>query len=167
MTIEQLAASTGLTRSWLSKVENFRVTPSLPALFKIASNLGITLAELVEGLEEAPDLCLVRSGEGQTIDRDPSPQNNTTYQSLAHGRTSRAMDPFLLTIPGKGGRKECLPHDGEEFLFVVEGEVAFDYDNSTELLQTGDSVYLNGSTPHRVYNPTDQPARVLCVFFAN
>ena len=103
LTIEQLAASTGLTRSWLSKVENFRVTPSLPALFKIANNLGLTLAELVEGIEQTPGLCIVRRGEGKQVDRDPSTTNNVVYESLAHDRTARAMEPFLLSIPPRGG----------------------------------------------------------------
>jgi transcriptional regulator with XRE-family HTH domain len=167
MTIEQLAAKTGLTRSWLSKVENFRVTPSLPALFKIANNLGITLAELVEGLDQGPELCLVRNGEGHPVDRDPSPDNDTTYHSLAHERSGRAMDPFLLEIPPGGGRANCLPHDGEEYLMVLKGRPAFTYGEQTVHLEAGDSLYFNGSTPHRVFNPGDDAASVLCVFFVS
>lgn len=166
LTIEQLAASTGLTRSWLSKVENFRVTPSLPALFKIAANLGVPLSELVEGLEEGgPQLCIVRKGEGREFDRDPSPDNDIRYESLAHRRHSRAMEPFLLTIPPHGGRSQLLPHDGEEFLTVLSGKASFDYGDDTFILEEGDSLYFNGSTPHRVHNPNDEPSKVLCVFF--
>ena len=165
LTIEQLAASTGLTRSWLSKVENFRVTPSLPALFKIASSLGISLAELVEGIEESPGICIVRKGEGKQIDRDPSPDNDIVYRSLAHDRTARAMEPFSLRIPAHGGRTECLPHDGEEFLVVLRGRAAMQYGEEEIELNEGDCLYFNGSTPHRVYNPHDEPAEVLCVFY--
>jgi len=165
LTIEQLAVSTGLTRSWLSKVENFRVTPSLPALFKIAGSLGISLAELVEGIEESPGICIVRSGEGKQIDRDPSPENDIVYRSLAHDRTARAMEPFLLRIPANGGRKECLPHDGEEFLVVLKGQAAMEYGDEQIDLNEGDCLYFNGSTPHRVFNPNDEPAEVICVFY--
>ena len=165
LTIEQLATQTGLTRSWLSKVENFRVTPSLPALFKIAANLGVRLSELVDGLDDSPELCVVRKGEGKRIDRDSSPDNDTVYESLAHHRQNRAMEPFLLTIPAHGGRKQLLPHDGEEYLMVISGDVSFVYGEEELDLAAGDSLYLNGSTPHRVHNPHDQPATVLCVFF--
>ncbi len=167
MTIEQLAAGTGLTRSWLSKVENFRVTPSLPALFKIAASLGTPLSELVEGLEDGPELCIVRKGEGKEFDRDPSPDNDIRYESLAHRRQSRAMEPFLLTIPPKGGRAQLLPHDGEEFLMVISGEASFDYGDDKFVMGEGDCLYFNGSTPHRVYNLSDCVAEVLCVFFVS
>jgi transcriptional regulator with XRE-family HTH domain len=167
LTIEQLAASTGLTRSWLSKVENFRVTPSLPALFRIAANLGVTLAELFEGIGEGTDLCVVREGEGSPIERDPSPDNNVKYLSLAHRRTSRGMDPFLLKIPPHGGRQRCLPHDGEEFLMVLSGGASFDYGEDTYRLRQGDCLYFNGSTPHRIYNPHESEAEVLCVFLVS
>ena len=165
LTIEQLAAKTGLTRSWLSKVENFRVTPSLPSLFKIASNLGVPVAELIEGIEETPGMCIVRQGEGKHVDRDPSPQNDIYYESLAYDRKSHAMEPFLLTIPPRGGRSESLPHDGEEFLMVLSGQAAIDYGEERIELEEGDCLYFNGSTPHRIYNPHDNQARVLCVFY--
>ncbi len=167
MTIEQLAAGTGLTRSWLSKVENFRVTPSLPALFRIAATLGTPLSELVEGLEEGPELCIVRKGEGKEFERDPSPDNNIRYESLAHRRQARAMEPFLLTIPPHGGRSQLLPHDGEEFLLVLSGAAAFDYGDDKFVLDEGDCLYFNGTTPHRVYNLSDREAKVLCVFFVS
>ncbi|QDU57041.1 helix-turn-helix domain-containing protein [Aeoliella mucimassa] len=164
LTIEQLATRTGLTRSWLSKVENFRVTPSLPALFKIAADLEVRLSELVEGLDQCPELCLVRRDEGKVIDRDPSPENNTKYESMAHPRQTRAMDPFLLTIPAHGGRQQSLTHEGEEYLMVLEGKARFYYGDETYELDSGDSLYFDGSTPHRVENPFDETAKVLCVF---
>jgi transcriptional regulator with XRE-family HTH domain len=166
LTIEQLATGTGLTRSWLSKVENFRVTPSLPALFRIAKSLGVTLAQLVEGLEEAPALCVVRRGAGLPIDRDPSPHNDTRYYSLAHHRLARKMDPFLLHLPPGGGRAQRLSHEGEEFLTVLQGRVAFQFGADRVDLEQGDSLYFDGATPHRVFNPHAEPAEVVCVFLA-
>jgi transcriptional regulator with XRE-family HTH domain len=53
-TLEDVASRAGLTRGWLSKVENFRVTPSLPALANIAGVLGVSLSELFEGLDSPP-----------------------------------------------------------------------------------------------------------------
>ena len=167
LTIEQLAAATGLTRSWLSKVENFRVTPSLAALFKIAANLGVPLSELVEGLDEGPEICVVRKGEGRVVDRDSSAENAIRYESLAHRRQARAMEPFLLTIPPNTSRSQLLPHDGEEFLLVIDGQATFDYGDDTYLLNRGDCLYFDGSTPHRVGNNTNETAQVLCVFYVS
>ena len=63
LTLEEVAQGSGLTRSWLSKVENFRVTPSLPALGRIAQSLGVSVATLVEGLDLKPKLVCVRADE--------------------------------------------------------------------------------------------------------
>lgn len=103
LTLEDVATRSGLTRSWLSKVENFRITPSLPALGQIASALSVTVAELVEGLDAKPTLIKVAKDERKIVDRDKSETNTAVYESLAHKRPNRSMDPFLLTIPAGVG----------------------------------------------------------------
>jgi transcriptional regulator with XRE-family HTH domain len=164
LTLEEVAARTGQTRSWLSKVENFRVTPSLPALAEIAGALGISTSKLLEGLDEKPVLVLVKHNERKIVDRNQSPQNTSVYESLAYKRASRSMDPFLITIPPGVAREEALPHPGEEFLFVQSGTVDLEYDNVVHKLATGDSLYFDATVPHRLMNPYKQPAVVLCVF---
>ena len=59
LTLEQLAERTGLTKSVLSKFENFRVTPSLGALGNIAEALGVTMSELLDGVDEKPTMVVV------------------------------------------------------------------------------------------------------------
>jgi transcriptional regulator with XRE-family HTH domain len=163
MTLEQVASATGLTRSWLSKVENFRVTPSLPALGRIAEVLGISLAKLVEGLDQKPQLVLVRSHERKVVERD-RPGSRIVYEALAHKRSGRMMDPFFLTVPSGVARQEALGHEGEEFLMVLEGNVDFEFGAQTYHLATGDSIYFDANVKHRLINPNRIPAKVLCVF---
>ena len=164
LTIEAVAAQCGLTRSWLSKVENFRVTPSLPALGRIAKALGVSVSELVEGLDERPQLVVIRNNERNVVQRDHSPRNRSIYESLAHKRMNRVMDPFLITIPGGVSREKALTHEGEEFLYVQSGSVQFEYDGEIAALRTGDSLYFDANVPHRLLNPNKRPAKVLCVF---
>ena len=163
LTLEQVATRTGLTRSVLSKVENFRVTPSLPALVKIAGALGVTVAELVTGLEEKPTLIVVRQGEGSRIERD-RPNSTIVYESLAYRRNTKAMEPLLLTVPAGSARKQALAHEGEEFLLVLSGSVELEYGSKTERLKVGDSAYFDAHVGHRLNNPSKRPAKVLCVF---
>jgi transcriptional regulator with XRE-family HTH domain len=127
LTLEEVASRTGLTRSWLSKVENFRVTPSLPALGQIAAALEVPMADLFEGLERRPRLVVVRRDERQVIQRD-QPRSHTRYESLAFKRPDRKMDPFLLTVPPGETRRPAMPHEGEEFLLVLTGRIDFEYD---------------------------------------
>lgn len=163
LTLEQVASRTGLTRSVLSKVENFRVTPSLPALVKIAEALGVTVAELVTGLEEKPQLAIVRKGEGAPVDRD-RPGSTIVYESLAYERSTKAMEPLLLTVPGGTARREALAHEGEEFLMVLSGSVDLEYGTRIERLKAGDCAYFDAHVEHRLINPNKPPAQVLCVF---
>ncbi len=164
LTLEEVAARTGQTRSWLSKVENFRLTPSLPALAEIARALGVSMSKLLEGLDDRPTLVLVKPGERKIIDRNQSPQNTSVYESLAYKRASRSMDPFLITIPPGVAREEALPHPGEEFLFVQSGSVDLEYDEEIHKLSAGDSLYFDATVPHRLMNPYKKQAVVLCVF---
>jgi len=163
LTLEAVADRTGLTRSWLSKVENFRVTPSLPALGQIARALDVPLSELVRGLDERPKLVLVRSDERQLVERD-RPNSRSTYASLAFKRPGRKMDPFLVTVPAGDIKREAMPHEGEEFLLVISGHIDFEYDGEIHHLHSGDSLYFDGNVKHRLQNPYAKPAEVLCVF---
>jgi len=163
LTLDHVSAASGLAKGLLSKVENFRVTPTLPTLAKLCEALGIKLSELVAGLDQKPRLCVVRRNQRKTIERDAS-QSNIVYHSLAHGRANRAMDPFELVVPPRGGRKQAMPHEGEEFLTVLQGRVEFEFDGKVQSLAEGDSVYFDAETDHRLFNVTDKKARVLCVF---
>jgi transcriptional regulator with XRE-family HTH domain len=164
LTLNEVALRTGLTRSWLSKVENFRVTPSLPALGHIAEALGVTVSQLVEGLERKPELIVTRKGEGEKIFRD-HPKSKAVYESLAHQHTARKMDPFLLKIPPGDVHRAALPHEGEEFLMVLSGQIDFEYDQQTYSLRKGDSLYFNATVRHRVLNNHKTAAEAICVFF--
>ncbi len=164
LTLEAVALHTGLTRSWLSKVENFRLTPSLPALGKIAEALDVSVSELVEGLDAKPTLVVVRKQERKRVDRERSRKNTTVYESLAHKRPNRRMDPFLLTVPPGVSRDKQLSHEGEEFLIIQSGAVEFEYEEDRYTLKTGDSLYFDANVPHRLINPYKRSAQVLCVF---
>lgn len=163
LTLEAVAARTGLTRSWLSKVENFRVTPSLPALGQIAAALEVPIADLVQGLDQRPRLVVVRRRERQVIQRD-KPSSNTVYESLAFKRPDRKMDPFVLKVPPGEAKRLAKPHEGEEFLMVIAGRVDFEYDGELHNLAAGDSLYFDANAKHRLLNPHKKPAEVLCVF---
>ncbi|WP_193210555.1 cupin domain-containing protein [Luteolibacter marinus] len=162
-TLDRVAELSGLGKGLLSKVENFRVTPSLPTLARLSEALGLSLSELFEGLDEKPKLSIVRTAERKEVERDRD-QSDINYQSLAHRRLDRSMDPFLLTIPSGGGRREPMPHEGEEFLLVVKGAISFEYDGEVHRLDEGDAAYFDAETDHRVFNPGDEESRILCVF---
>lgn len=161
--LEEVAVVAGQTRSWLSKVENFRITPSLPALARVAEALSISLAALLEGLDAKPQIVLTRKQERRVIQRDPQ-NSDITYHTLTTGRANRRMNPFLLEVPPGGGRSISRPHEGEEFLIVLHGRVTLEYGSDTFRLAEGDTLYFDAETPHRLHNPHKTAAQVMCVF---
>ena len=163
LSLEDVASRAGQTRSWLSKVENFRITPSLPALARVSEVLGTTISKLLEGLDDKPEIFVTRATERRRVERDAQ-NSNIVYHQLVTGRLSRMMNPFLLDVPAGGGRTVPRPHEGEEFLIVLRGEVVLDYDGDEHVLGEGDSAYFDAETPHRLQNPGGAPAQVLCVF---
>lgn len=162
LTLDQVSELSGLGKGLISKVENFRVTPSLPTLAKLCDALGVTMSELLVGLDGAPRLCVVRAGERLEIERDRE-ISDVRYASLAHRRPNRGMDPLELRIPPHGGRSLALFHEGEEFLIVLEGAVRLEYDGTNHDLAAGDAAYFDAGIPHRILNPGDHEVRVLCV----
>ena len=162
LTLSDVASRAGLTRSWLSKVENFRVTPSLPALASIAGVLGVSMSELFEGLDERPRLVIVRKNERPKVRRDED-ISLLSYESLASSRAERAMDPFVITVPPADSRPR-LGHDGEEFLYVLAGRITLEFEDATHTLDTGDSAYFDAELPHRVSCEGPDAAEILVVF---
>lgn len=163
LSLEEVAAAAGQTRSWLSKVENFRITPSLPALARVAEALRSPLSVLLEGLDSKPPLVLTRKSERRVIQRDPQ-NSDIVYHEMIRGRANRRMNPFLLEVPAGGGRTVMRPHEGEEFLTVLRGRVTLEYGAESIQLREGDSLYFDADTPHRLHNEHKGQAEVLCVF---
>lgn len=162
-TLEQLAERSQLTQSVLSKVENSRVTPSLSALSRIAEALGVSLAELVAGIDDKRGLVVGKRSQSQPINRsrhDPS----FVYRALTPTKHSKLMDPLLVEVPPRSlARKDALSRQGEEFILVTKGSIDIEYAGESYHLETGDCAYLDSADKHRITNPATTGAEFLCV----
>ena len=113
------------------------------------------MAVLFDGLDTKPKFTIIRKGDRMAVSRD-SDQSNIHYESLAHGRTDRKMDPFELTIPAGGGRTDAMPHEGEEFLMVLSGSIAFEYEGTVYTMKEGDDASFDAETAHHAFNPAQK-----------
>ncbi|MCF0104434.1 MAG: cupin domain-containing protein, partial [Eggerthellaceae bacterium] len=89
-----------------------------------------------------------------------------SFYSLAPGRTSRHMDPFYITVePNKEVELDLSGHEGEEWLYGLEGEVEIQYGEERFILKPGDSIYYDSIVPHQVRAHKGQKAKILaCVY---
>ncbi|MFK7964752.1 MAG: helix-turn-helix domain-containing protein [Burkholderiaceae bacterium] len=154
MTLEKLAAMAGLSKGYLSKIENGRQTPPIATLARIASALNTDVSYFLQedSLDQTERVSVVRVAERRSIKRGGS-QFGYDYKSLAHKRRFKRMEPFVFSFPSKTGSKKRFEHDGEEFLYVLSGQIEFevgeDKDSRTWVLEPGDCVYFDSSLPHR------------------
>ena len=162
LTLEEVVSRTDFTVSWLSKLENGQLSPSLEGLVRLAEVLECGLDALVAGLAAEPQFVVVRSGEGETLP-GKNGRSGVGIRSLANRWRDRLMHPTILHLSGQGTRKYPDHHDGERFLLVLDGSVRLAYGDERIVLGPGDSVYLSAVIPHTLQPLDKGTARVLSV----
>ncbi len=161
LTLEEVVSRTDFTVSWLSKLENGQLAPSLEGLVRLAAVLECGVDSLVEGLSIPPQYVVVKRGTGAIV---PA-RGGMVRESLADQWRNRRMHPVILHVPGSGSRKQPDSHDGERFLLVLEGDVRVTYGDEQIQLATGDSIYLHAAIPHTITAAGRGGARVLSVAY--
>ncbi|MFM7137056.1 MAG: XRE family transcriptional regulator [Planctomycetota bacterium] len=164
LTLEEVVSRTDFTVSWLSKVENGLLAPSLEGLVRLAEVLECSVEHLVAGLSVPPRVVVDRRNGGRpAAGRDG--RGSMVVERLAETWRERAMEPAILHVSANGQRKAVDHHDGERFLHILDGEVKVAYGDEIILLGPGDSIYLDASLPHRLTPAARTTARVLSVSF--
>lgn len=163
MTLDEVVSQTDFTVSWLSKIENGLLAPSLEGLVRLAEVLECGVEHLVAGLSVAPRFVVDRRGEGLTANGDG--RHGMAVERLAATWRERAMEPALLHVTGTGNRKAPDHFDGERFLHVIEGELKLVYGDEQIQLAAGDSIYLDATLPHALIPLDRGQARVLSILF--
>jgi len=147
LTLVQLAGIAELSHPFLSQLERGRARPSMGSLERIARALGSSQLELMAAAEdddepEQPDIVVVRSDEGTR-----GPYGAGLGRLLVHGR--RGFHPMEFTADSQEPG-DFYQHDGDEFLYVLEGTVQVDFEGrESSVLTVGDSIYFEGGIRHR------------------
>jgi transcriptional regulator with XRE-family HTH domain len=170
MSAEQLAERADLAPELVAQIEAGSLIPSLAPLIRIARSLGVRLGTF---LDEAAQLGPVvsRRGAHETVvrfsGRDSASRSDLDFFSLAANKSGRHMEPFLIDIhPGSAEGVKPSTHEGEEFVYVLSGEIEVLYGKDLYRLKTGDCIYYDSIVPHHVHSAGNEEARVLAVLFA-
>jgi len=167
--LKEMADSTGFSTALLSQMENHLVSPSLGTIIKLAKALGLRVGDFL-GETEGEPFTIVRKDERKHISRFASKEGvkyGYSYESLGFEKKNRHMEPFIVTLePATVKTSKTSVHDGEEFIFVLEGEMEVILGNHTDVLYPGDSIYYDSNIPHRVQCHQDKVARILAVLYA-
>jgi transcriptional regulator with XRE-family HTH domain len=164
LTLEQVISRADFTVSWLSKVENGLLAPSLEGLVRLAEALECGVEQLVVGLSVPPRVVIDRRDDAHS-QTGRAGRGGVAVQQLAEQWRERAMEPAILHLSANCNRSTPDHHDGERFLHVLAGELKIGYGEELIVLQTGDSAYLDASLPHVLILANGTSARVLSVAF--
>ncbi len=164
-TLEQLARAAGLSKGYLSQIENQDKTPTLGTLTKIAFGLGIDAVSLITGEEpktKHEKFSLVRAGDRHPITHTGAAPDSV-YESFSFDKSNRFMDSYIVTVSKQFAPKPLM-HEGQEFAFTLEGTNEFYYDGQTYILEAGDAIYFDSNRPHMTRSVGSKQAKVLVVF---
>ena len=166
LTLQDLSSRTGISLETLEKVEANKMIPPLGELIKLGKALEMKMGYFISPGVEKP-MTVVHSDKRLVVSRHgkkKSEQYGYFYESLAPEKADRFMEPFLITmVPSEV--KELASHDGQEFIFVLEGEMRAQVGDQVEILKAGDAVYYDSSHPHLVKCHGDTPTKILAVLY--
>lgn len=155
MTLQMLCDKCSVSMGYLSQVERGNATPSLGTLAQIADGLDVSLEYFIA--TPKPSDGLTRGNERAKFSLANS---SLTYESLAATFPGAELSSYLLHVP-PGYESEMVSHEGEEMVFVLEGEIEQILDGQKFRMNAGDCLHYSGQLPHAWANRTDKTARIL------
>ncbi len=174
MSIEDLASAipgdkTGNTRL-IESLERGDLVPSLTPLLQIARALGVRLGSFLDDqvgdgavLTRGSDLAQTSRFVGSNLG---SARAELAFHSLAANKADRHMEPFLIDVKPHTDKPVLSTHEGEEFVYVLDGEIELSYGKETHKLGVGDSIYYDSIVPHHLHATGDRDAKILAVVYA-
>ncbi|KVG32508.1 cupin domain-containing protein [Burkholderia ubonensis] len=142
-TLDETATAAGISKPFLSQVERGLASPSLTSLAGIAQALGVTVQYFVETPSEERSVC-----RGEQLRFFGFADSANLFARLTNVTEGRQLEAILVRLPLGQTRSEVTTHAGEEFLYVIEGEVSLTLEGRTFVLQAGDSAHYQSTVPH-------------------
>ena len=171
LSIEEIAERSGLTVEQIESIETDQNLPSLGPLIKIARALGVRLGTFMDDNDDLGPI--VTRAADREKDSSISFSNDATdarkhmeYHPLAQQKAGRHMEPFVSDInPEDSPEFQLSAHEGEEFIYVMQGEVEIVYGKETYKLGEGDSIFYDSIVKHHVHGAPGKSAKILAVVY--
>lgn len=155
-TQEELADRCELTKGYISQLENDLTSPSIATLVDLLNALGTDLKEF---FSDSDNQKVVFTEEDFIVKED----DQYTQTWLVPNAQKNEMEPIIVTINPHGKLDEDQPHEGEEFGYVLEGEIVLHLGKKSKAVKCGNSFYYEASKIHYIENTTDNFAKIIWV----
>ncbi len=169
ITIEQVSERSGLTIEQIEIIEQNKNLPSLAPLIKIARVLGVRLGTFLDDNDNLGPVVCRKEDKPESISfssETANSHNHLNFFALAQTKAGRHMEPFLIDIDSasKNGY-QLSSHEGEEFIYVLEGQIEVTYGKNKYVLNAGESIYYDSIVDHNVHAANESKAKMLAVVY--
>lgn len=169
LTLEKLAQQTGLTKGYLSRIENSTQPPPIYTLSRISNAFGIDISEFFSPTVDTipyQEITIGRRNQHKLTNRESSPYGYI-FEDLAPLKKGKNMEPFIVTVGFKRmiDIQKDFKHEGEEFLYVLEGKMEFFFKGQSYILEEGDCAYFDSDKPHSGKSLGKKEAKLLIVIY--
>ena len=171
LSLEEVAERSGLSLDQITSIENDQNLPSLGPLIKIARALGVRLGTFMDDNDAlGPVVCRAKERESKSSisfsNGAADARKHMDYHPLAQQKAGRHMEPFIIDInPEEEPNFQLSAHEGEEFIYVMQGEVEIVYGKDTYNLKEGDSIFYDSIVKHHVHGAPGKSAKILAVVY--
>ena len=169
ISVAELAERTGLAEKQIARIEDNIDIPSLAPLIKIARALGVRLGTFLDDQDDHGAVVCRKQETSDTISFSNNAMDARThmhYRALSKSKADRHMEPFIIDIDTTDNLDYVLSsHEGEEFIFVMEGTVEVAHGKKKYVIEAGDTIYYDCIVPHHVHGFEGQAAKILAVVY--
>jgi len=159
LSIDDLAAHAGQTPEFIQETEAGRVIPSVSFLLSISKALDVDPGTFLKDEEKT-------AIQGQRAQAFSLRNRDYAYQTLTPGAENQHLRGFLITIdPRQAHKSIAYKHEGEEFIYVMEGHLELALGNKISQFKAGECVHFNSETPHKLKNICDETTKCLVVLY--
>lgn len=158
-TMKQVALEAGLTEGFISQIERGISTPSLISLYNVANALETSVDTFLSQPPEHTHSIVSRAGTRRGYNVET---RERVYELLERGFPGALLNGCITHMP-TGYVSDLTTHQGEDFLYLIEGEMLYEINGTEYVLKAGDTLHFPASLPHRARNIGNGPARELWV----
>ena len=165
LSLDELSKMTGFEVEFLSDIEKNEVQPQLGTVIKLSKALDSAFGRIVSGVGDKL-FSITRKNEQKVLLRSTSHKGKKqvyTYRSLAPEVKGRHMETMIVQLEENPDQEPSV-HEGEEFIYILDGVVALKIGKEMFDLEPGDSVYYLSTTPHLIAAKSGK-ATILAVIY--
>lgn len=160
LTLDALADATGMSKSYLSKLESGKKAPSIATVMKLSEALGVSVGAIFGEQNQEADIHVVRYGQHDELQHGT--EVGATYIPLSQNTAFPNLESFIYFPPSDYAEDNRGEHSGEEMLYVIEGDIEIKFNDRNIALAAGDYLQFHGYNSHEIRKSSPE-AKVLIV----